>query len=203
VSGVALAPSGGRAGGALLTLILHGSRLDCREDGSSCRTRACADPLRRSARCGRLPGAGARRRRRGPEGLRAARGARRATFPGLTPTSCRAGVAPRRSDSRADHEGRPDTARPHHGPTLASRARGMITAGTCNRSSGPVGRLGLEPRTHGLKVRCSTIELTPRGAGHQPLRPATRPPEHPADAVPWHRLPAGRIAGVSLSGGSA
>jgi hypothetical protein len=25
-----------------------------------------------------------------------------------------------------------------------------------------VGRLGLEPRTHGLKVRCSTIELTPR-----------------------------------------
>ncbi len=24
-----------------------------------------------------------------------------------------------------------------------------------------VGRLGLEPRTHGLKVRCSTIELTP------------------------------------------
>jgi hypothetical protein len=26
-----------------------------------------------------------------------------------------------------------------------------------------VGRLGLEPRTHGLKVRCSTIELTPRG----------------------------------------
>src|SRR5215813_5039616 len=28
-----------------------------------------------------------------------------------------------------------------------------------------VGRLGLEPRTHGLKVRCSTIELTPLGAG--------------------------------------
>jgi hypothetical protein len=28
-----------------------------------------------------------------------------------------------------------------------------------------VGRLGLEPRTHGLKVRCSTIELTPRAAG--------------------------------------
>jgi large repetitive protein len=27
-----------------------------------------------------------------------------------------------------------------------------------------VGRLGLEPRTHGLKVRCSTIELTPLGA---------------------------------------
>jgi hypothetical protein len=26
-----------------------------------------------------------------------------------------------------------------------------------------VGRLGLEPRTHGLKVRCSTIELTPLG----------------------------------------
>src|ERR1039457_7348938 len=34
-----------------------------------------------------------------------------------------------------------------------------------NSSSERVGRLGLEPRTHGLKVRCSTIELTPRGAG--------------------------------------
>ncbi len=31
-----------------------------------------------------------------------------------------------------------------------------------------VGRLGLEPRTHGLKVRCSTIELTPR------LRPGSK-----------------------------
>ena len=36
-------------------------------------------------------------------------------------------------------------------------------AGSLTRSGG-VGRLGLEPRTHGLKVRCSTIELTPRGA---------------------------------------
>jgi hypothetical protein len=35
--------------------------------------------------------------------------------------------------------------------------------------SGKVGRLGLEPRTHGLKVRCSTIELTP-----QPGRAAGR-----------------------------
>jgi hypothetical protein len=45
-----------------------------------------------------------------------------------------------------------------------------------------VGRLGLEPRTHGLKVRCSTIELTPRvgnyvtdlqacAAGGVPARP--------------------------------
>ena len=30
-----------------------------------------------------------------------------------------------------------------------------------------VGRLGLEPRTHGLKVRCSTIELTPRDSLRQ------------------------------------
>jgi hypothetical protein len=34
VSGVALAPSGGRAVGALLTVILRGSMLDRREDGS-------------------------------------------------------------------------------------------------------------------------------------------------------------------------
>jgi hypothetical protein len=31
-----------------------------------------------------------------------------------------------------------------------------------NVKTSRVGRLGLEPRTHGLKVRCSTIELTPR-----------------------------------------
>lgn len=35
MSGVALAPSGGRAAGALLTVILRGSMLDRREDGSS------------------------------------------------------------------------------------------------------------------------------------------------------------------------
>jgi integrase len=39
---------------------------------------------------------------------------------------------------------------------------------TSLRRSGRVGRLGLEPRTDGLKVRCSTIELTPR----EPARPA-------------------------------
>jgi hypothetical protein len=37
---------------------------------------------------GRLPGPGARRRRRGPEGLRAARGARRATVLRVKPTIC-------------------------------------------------------------------------------------------------------------------
>ena len=35
--------------------------------------------------------------------------------------------------------------------------------GCCRVTDVRVGRLGLEPRTHGLKVRCSTIELTPRG----------------------------------------
>jgi hypothetical protein len=56
-SGVALAPSGGRAGGALLTVILHGLRLERRKDGSFCRVPACADSLRRStgvAGCGDL-----------------------------------------------------------------------------------------------------------------------------------------------------
>ncbi len=41
-------------------------------------------------------------------------------------------------------------------------------------SSEMVGRLGLEPRTHGLKVRCSTIELTPRGADRTVLRHRTK-----------------------------
>jgi hypothetical protein len=58
-------------------VILRGSMLDRREDGSSCRARAgrwlCGGP---PAAVGSGPGA--RRRRRGPEGLRAARGARRA-----------------------------------------------------------------------------------------------------------------------------
>jgi hypothetical protein len=37
-----------------------------------------------------------------------------------------------------------------------------------NPRSDQVGRLGLEPRTYGLKVRCSAIELTPL----EPDRPA-------------------------------
>jgi hypothetical protein len=40
---------------ALLTVILHGSRLDRREHGSVCRARACADSLRCSAGTVRLP----------------------------------------------------------------------------------------------------------------------------------------------------
>jgi hypothetical protein len=38
----------------------------------------------------------------------------------------------------------------------------MILLRSGQIASDLVGRLGLEPRTHGLKVRCSTIELTPR-----------------------------------------
>jgi hypothetical protein len=47
---------------------------------------------------------------------------------------------------------------------------------TSLRRSGLVGRLGLEPRTYGLKVRCSAIELTPL----EPARPAPtgRPGRH-------------------------
>ena len=45
---MALAPSAGRAVGALLTVILRGSRMEPREDGSVCRARAYADSLRRS-----------------------------------------------------------------------------------------------------------------------------------------------------------
>ena len=45
--------------------------------------------------------------------------------------------------------------------TLASQ-RVTRSAGGAGRAGGMVGRLGLEPRTNGLKVHCSTIELTPR-----------------------------------------
>jgi site-specific DNA recombinase len=48
---------------------------------------------------------------------------------------------------------RPRTATPGSDSTAIGLVRAM---------GQPVGRLGLEPRTHGLKVRCSTIELTPR-----------------------------------------
>jgi site-specific DNA recombinase len=46
-----------------------------------------------------------------------------------------------------------------------SQARDTVRAMT-----NVVGRLGLEPRTHGLKVRCSTIELTPRVYNDTDLR---------------------------------
>jgi site-specific DNA recombinase len=49
-------------------------------------------------------------------------------------------------------ETRPDSPEPDSGTTTAA-VRAITNL---------VGRLGLEPRTHGLKVRCSTIELTPR-----------------------------------------
>ena len=42
MSRVALAPSAGRAEGALLTVILHGSTMDRREDGSLYAARGCA-----------------------------------------------------------------------------------------------------------------------------------------------------------------
>jgi hypothetical protein len=65
--------------------------------------------------------------------------------------------------------GRPPGQRPHArlvppGRTVATSPPAKITSRTRKARSGRVGRLGLEPRTHGLKVRCSTIELTPRGA---------------------------------------
>ena len=95
MSRVALAPSGGRAAGALLTVILRGSMLDRREDGSLCAARALARCDLQLARP--VPGPGARRRRRGPKGLRAARGAQRMTVPGLTAAPRQAGTAPRLS----------------------------------------------------------------------------------------------------------
>ena len=55
-SRVALAPSGGRAGGALLTLILRGSMLDRREDGQLLQGARRALALRRPASCGRFRG---------------------------------------------------------------------------------------------------------------------------------------------------
>jgi hypothetical protein len=47
-------------------------------------------------------------------------------------------------------------------------AEGQTSSLRRTNTQGLVGRLGLEPRTDGLKVRCSAIELTPLG----PARPA-------------------------------
>ncbi len=49
LSGVALAPSAGRAEGALLTVVLYGSRLERRADGPSWEFRAATHSLRRPA----------------------------------------------------------------------------------------------------------------------------------------------------------
>ena len=94
-SGVALAPSEGRAEGALLTAILLGSRLERREDGL--RLQSAPAPTRCGAQLARSAAGGLVRADAAvaPLGLRrqAAPDARR--FPGLTPASCPAGAASR------------------------------------------------------------------------------------------------------------
>src|ERR1017187_1834458 len=51
------------------------------------------------------------------------------------------------------------------GHAAASKSDGSHTDAACTfvLITVMVGRPGLEPGTHGLKVRCSTIELTPLG----------------------------------------
>jgi len=58
-----------------LTVILRGSRLERREDGPLLQLARLALIVTVPSRCGRPRGQAARRRRRGPEGLRAAGGA--------------------------------------------------------------------------------------------------------------------------------
>lgn len=51
---------------------------------------------------------------------------------------------------------------------LTSHAARRLAAAaiTCTAILLPTAALGLEPRTHGLKVRCSAIELAPRSVAH-------------------------------------
>lgn len=70
---MARAPSEGRAAGALLTVILR--RFKTGAPGGRQRLHGTRPHWPVVARCSRLPGTQTRRRRRGPEGLRAARGA--------------------------------------------------------------------------------------------------------------------------------
>jgi hypothetical protein len=90
-------------------VILPGFTLERREDGSLLQLARLALIVAAPGRCGGLRGRFARRRRRGPEGLRAAGGARRAPFspqgPRRTGKSCAASGLASSSSSRGAYPG--------------------------------------------------------------------------------------------------
>jgi hypothetical protein len=93
-------------------------------------------------------------------------------------TECMTGVVPRLR-AVGDHSGEiSGPQRPRNRDLREDPA-----ASNCVWPVQRVGRRGLEPRTHGLKVRCSTIELTPLGA---------RPEDADAGSVPTLRACAER-----------